>query len=134
MLPKSNFTMPNWNLSSKIQITTPLFWAISTSTIKRNTTYNYSHKHYFSALNEMFVPQNFHQIVSFDTWSRVVNNTLRCSILDHIYVKDVTRITNLSSHTPTFGDHLLLSFEIASSKMMETEIQKRNWKTYSKGK
>ena len=95
---------------------------------------NYSHKHYFSALNETFVPLNLHQIVSFDTWSRVVNNSLRFSILDHIYAKDVTRKTNLSSHTPPFGDHLLISFEIASSKMMKNEIRKRNWKTYSKEK
>ena len=35
---QSNFSMPNWNLLSKIQITTPLSWATSTSTTEKNMT------------------------------------------------------------------------------------------------
>ena len=93
---------------------------------------NYSHKHYFSSLNDTFEPLNLHQIVTFNTWSRVINNLVCNSILDHIYLKDVTRITNLSSLTPQFGDHLLISFEIVSSKTNIPKIYKRNWRTYSK--
>ena len=46
----------------------------------------YSHKLYFRALNET-IPE-FHQIVTFATWSRTVNNIIKESILDHIYTKN----------------------------------------------
>ena len=39
-------------------------------------------------LYEIFAPHNLQQIITFDTWSRVINNIHHSSILDHVYVND----------------------------------------------
>jgi exonuclease III len=95
---------------------------------------NYSHKNYFNLLNPLLLEKNLTQIVKFDTWSRYVNSVKVCSILDHIYVKDPTVISSLSYITPTFGDHVLLSFVIHSSRTKPHTTFKRNWKHYNKDK
>ena len=95
---------------------------------------NYSHKNYFNLLNPLLLEKNLTQIVKFDTWSRYVNSVKVCSILDHIYVKDPTVISSLSYITPTFGDHVLLSFVIHSSRTKPHTTLKRNWKHYNKDK
>ena len=82
---------------------------------------NYSHKHYFEALNNHFDRHNLIQIIDFDTWSRVVNNIPKTSIIDHVYLKDPTSVNNVSALTLPFGDHKLM-------------MLKRNWKLYSKEK
>ena len=43
------------------------------------------------------------QLVNFDTWSRVVNNTWRSSVLDHVHVMDHTSVKDLMHSTPPFG-------------------------------
>ena len=93
---------------------------------------NYSHKLYFEALNTAFQPHNLMQIVDFDTWSRIINNETKSSLIDHVYVKDPTSFKNLSAITPPFGDHKLISFTTTIEKIPLTEIFKRNWKNYSK--
>ena len=93
---------------------------------------NYSHKLYFEALNTAFQPHNLIQIVDFDTWSRIINNETKSSLIDHVYVKDPTSFKNLSAITPPFGDHKLISFTTTIEKIPLTEIFKRNWKNYSK--
>ena len=92
----------------------------------------YSHKQYFNILNELLLQHDLHQIVNFATWSRVINNTLTTSILDHVYLKDVTNVVNLSAFTPPFGDHLMITFNTKSSKVNPTPTLQRNWKGYSK--
>ena len=93
---------------------------------------NYSHKHYFTSLNNTFSRLDLHQTINFNTWSRVINNTLCTSILDHVYLKDPTQITDISSTTPPFGDHLMIAFKIKSLKSTHEKIYKRNWIHYSK--
>ena len=93
---------------------------------------NYSHKNYFTKLNESFDSKDLIQIVNFDTWSRQINGTHHSSILDHVYVKNPININNLSSLTPPFGDHLLISFNLKAKFKKENQSLKRNWKLYSK--
>ena len=92
----------------------------------------YSHKNYFTTLNEEFDQLQLLQIVNFHTWSRVINSTLCSSIIDHIYIRDTTIITNLCSIAPPFGDHLLITFTIRSLRSSNSSSYKRNWKNYNK--
>ena len=93
---------------------------------------NYSHKHYFENLNVAFEPHNLIQIINFNTWSRIIKNVQTSSIIDHVYLKDPTSVSNLTSSKPFFGDHSLISFQIATSALQESNVYKRNWKNYSK--
>ena len=95
---------------------------------------NYSHKNYFIKLNEAFENLNLIQIVTFDTWSRFINNVHHSSTLDHIYVKNPVEINNLSHIIPPFGDHCLILFNIKSKSKSVNSTLKRNWKSYSKDK
>ena len=103
---------------------------------KKRYDINYSHKHYFTILNNLLQTSNLIQIVNFDTWSRFINNVKHSSVLDHIYVKYPQNITNLNSITPNFGDHQLINFTINSDKnaLKPPDLIKRNWKHYSKEK
>ena len=100
---------------------------------KRNDP-NYSHRRYFESLNNTFEPHNLVQVIEFETWTRIVNNVIKSSIIDHVYLKDPTSIINLSSTKPPFGDHELITFDVSIDKVSPKEIFKRNWKNYSKEK
>ena len=71
------------------------------------------------------------QLVKFKTWSRLINNTLKSSVLDHIYTTDFTNISNLKSIKPTFGDHLLIYFDFDAVKTLPKESLRRDWRQYS---
>ena len=43
---------------------------------------DYSHKHYYEHLIEIFDPLSLIQMVKFKTWSRLVNGNWKSSILD----------------------------------------------------
>ena len=101
---------------------------------KKRFDITYSHKHYFTTLNNILHTSNLTQVVNFDTWSRFINNVKHSSIIDHIYVKNPVAISNLNSIAPNFGDHLLIGFTINSSKSPPPNLFKRNWKLYSKEK
>ena len=101
---------------------------------KKRYDVNYSHKNYFTKLNEAFESLDLIQLVNFDTWSRFINNIRHSSIIDHIYVKNPIAITNLSSVIPPFGDHCLIMFNIKLKIIKANSSLKRNWKLYSKEK
>ena len=125
------------------------FFEAQLNLIKRNTTQStiivgdfnldqsksfdvsYSHKKYFESLRAAFEPINLIQLVSFPTWSRVINNILCSSSIDHVYIKDPTRIKALYPITPPFGDHLLILIETISKNKIKPSVYKRNWKNYS---
>ena len=72
------------------------------------------------------------QIIEFPTWSRIVNNELKESTLDHIYLTDPTICTNIESLKPCFGDHMLITINIHSTKSDCVYSSRRDWRKYSK--
>ena len=66
---------------------------------------NYSNAGLFAIFDEGFDDLNLLQLVNFSTWSRLVGNTARSSILDHIYVNNVKLVKEITHNTPVFGDH-----------------------------
>ena len=63
----------------------------------------------------------------------MVGQTLRSSILDHVYYTDPTVIRNLRSLSPFFGDHLMVEFCINGPKPNKQVVQRRDWHRYSGG-
>jgi hypothetical protein len=63
-------------------------------------------------MEEKFGPLSLIQLVKFPTWSCVINNVKKCSILDHVYTNDKTLVKNLSSFEPHGGDHLVVTFDL----------------------
>ena len=88
----------------------------------------YSHKNYFAALNECFNPLYLLQMVTFETWSRTINNVVCSSTIDHIYVKDPTKINTIYPITPPFGDHSIIIAEIQIKKAPKADLYRRNGK------
>ena len=58
--------------------------------------------------------------------SRIVNNVLRESILDHIYVNDPTVVSGVHSIKPCVGDHLVISATLRLGK----EVSDHTIRTY----
>ena len=52
------------------------------------------------------------QVINQPNCDRVVNNNLRQSIIDHLYVKNPTIVNNLEIEKPLIGDHNLITFNI----------------------
>ena len=98
---------------------------------KRNIS-NYHNKNLFESFDLKLGRLDLIQLVKFPTWSRMIGNTLKSSILDHIYVKDPTIISNINSLVPTFGDHLLITFNIPLQKAKIDMLYKRDWRKYDK--
>ena len=80
-------------------------------------------------LNDKF---DLTQVIDFPTWKRVVNNVIKTSTLDHIYVKDPTLIKNLYHVEPLTGDHYVVIFEILNNPEPTKISIKRSWQSYSK--
>ena len=92
---------------------------------------SYRYKNLFNIQNAIFDNHHLIQIVEFHTWQRVINNVIRKSILDHVYVKDPTHVFNLYSIEPLVGDHKLIIFEILHKNEPAKVILKRNWQQYT---
>ena len=99
-------------------------------TQKENVDYRYANM--FSDFDEKFQDINLVQMINFPTWSRIVNNVLKESTLDHIYLTDPTICMNIDSHKPCFGDHLLITITINLEKVKNVNLYKRDWRNYSK--
>ena len=93
---------------------------------------DYVHKNLFRDFDESLSDFGLAQLIDFATWSRLIENTLKSSILDHIYSTDCTNISSINSIKPTFGDHLLVSFAINFTKNPPITCTKRDWRKYSK--
>ena len=93
---------------------------------------DYPHKHLFTHLTELTDRMNLLQLVDFPTWSRYINNIQKTSILDHVYVNNLSIVNNCGSITPTFGDHLLIILELTLVRPTIKNITRRNWRNYSK--
>ena len=89
---------------------------------------NYRNKNLFTDFDEMLSEFNLVQLVNFVTWSRMDGSERRISILDHIYVKDLTLVSNLKYTDPYFGDHVLVEFIVNASKSKNVPNKCRDWR------
>ena len=86
----------------------------------------------FSDFDEVMSEEFVVQLVKFETWSRLVELSSRSSILDHIYVKDISIAKSLTSFKPCFGDHSAIILNVAVNKSKPKTEFKRDWRKYSK--
>lgn len=95
---------------------------------------DYVNRRLFEILNEYFDQLDLIQLVKFPTWSRLVNASLKSSVLDHIYTQDITLVNNIQSYKPLIGDHLIVSFNLNEQIPKPKLLLRRNWQFYSKEK
>ena len=86
-------------------------------------------------LKKMVENHSLEQMVSFNTWSRIVNGQFRSSILDHVYVSDSSKIKSITSLSIPISDHIPVRVEYEfQNKSTRRATMVRNWKGYSKAK
>ena len=93
---------------------------------------SYANKQLFADFDFALSHLGLYQHVNFPTWSRIVNGTLKESILDHVYSNNPTLIHDIGSVVPVFGDHLLVFFDFSIGTGNKNIIWKRDWRLYSK--
>ena len=91
---------------------------------------SYRFRNLFEIQNTIFDRHHLIQIIEFPTWHRVVNNVLKQSVIDHVYVKDPTDISNIYAIEPLVGDHKLIIFDILHTQEPLKPSMKRNWQKY----
>ena len=65
---------------------------------------------------------------------RVINGVKKESLLDHVYVKNISSVINTSYEVSTFGDHVIVMASLSYSGKIDCnglKQQKRCWKNYS---
>ena len=95
---------------------------------------NYRSKNLFEILNETVDALNLIQLIDSPTWQRIVQNQLRESTIDHLYVTDPTYVNDITLLTPLIGDHKLIVFTVTGSLEPPEITYKRNWQNYSQEK
>ena len=93
---------------------------------------NYQNHAMFDFLLDKFDPLGLVQLIDFPTWERIVNNEIKNSVLDHLYVRDCTLISEITSLKTLIGDHLLVMFCLEGTPPGPKVIRKRSWLNYSK--
>ena len=93
---------------------------------------NYTSSRMFEDFEEKLSDLDLIQLVRCNTWSRIVNNIFRESLLDHIYVNDPTICNDVTTLKPCFGDHMLVMVELNLSKLPASRVFSRDWRKYSK--
>ena len=92
---------------------------------------NYSNKNFFADFDEVLSEFELVQLVKFETWSRMVGSERRSSILDHIYIKNPTLVSNVTYVNPFFGDHVLVEFLVNVKKCKTNPNICRDLRKYS---
>ena len=93
---------------------------------------DYDRKVPLKMLTDFALESNLIQVIEFDTWSRVYNGVKKSSILDHIYVNNITSDQNVKYEVPTFGDHVIAIIVLNLSTWGDQKsVLKRNWKNYN---
>ena len=64
----------------------------------------------------------------------MVGLVVKSSILDHIYVNDVSLVKSITHSTPIFGDHKLIMAELSITRPQQKITFGRDWRHYSKDK
>ena len=76
----------------------------------------YDRKNLFKDFDEALSDHNLTQLINFPTWSRIIEKNVKSSILDHIYVKDPSKISMIRPVKPSFGDHVMIIATINENK------------------
>ena len=100
----------------------------------RDLSNDNNYKQPLEALNNFVLECNLFQNVNYPTWSLTINGIVKESLLDHIYVKNVTTIFETSFDIPTFGAHAIVMATLNYQCKIPTSIapiQRRSWKDYS---
>ena len=77
---------------------------------------DYDRKIPLSQLISFAQEKNLIQIIEFDTWSRVINGIKKSSLIDHVYVTDISSVIDVKFEVPIFGDHVLAIVNLALDK------------------
>ena len=89
---------------------------------------SYSHKNYFSDMENLLGTLNLNQLVNFTTWTRTINGEVKQSTLDHIHLLDPFNVNDLNKTWTSFSDHCLISFSINQQKCNLKPTWRRDWR------
>ena len=99
-------------------------------------TQNYQHRRIYDELLEAAYAFDLDQIVNEVTWSRIYNNQIRSSTLDHVYVGDITLVGDITVEKQPISDHSAVILKTTGRDMLPTKRKYSYtcWKGYCKEK
>ena len=92
---------------------------------------DYNYKIPMTSLSNFVSDSNLYQLVSFNTWSRIIKGIKKESMLDHVYVNNVAQVSNVDYCSPVFGDHVLVLIELNLKQPNSDKFSlRRDWSRY----
>ena len=95
---------------------------------------DYNNKLMLESLKNFATESYLLQVVDFNTWSRTINGAKKESLLDHIYLNNLSTFDSVYYDIPAFGDHLLVIAKLTFDNLdaQNNNALVRNWSEYSK--
>ena len=88
-------------------------------------TQNYNRTNTFNILEEVLIEKTLVQLIKKPTWERVYNNSLKQSLLDHIYCNNIQIVETITNDKQVCGDHNLVAIKTNISHQEYPEINKQ---------
>jgi exonuclease III len=87
----------------------------------------------YSELKNLEADLNLSQLVTFPTWSRLIQGSLKQSILDHVYANNPMIVNEVTELSVTISDHcpIMVTLHLFSQKLPKKLIPIRSWKNYT---
>jgi len=97
---------------------------------------SYQHRKIYDEWLETITAFDLIQIYKEPTWERIYNNNVRTSILDHVYVDDMSAVETITVEKQPISDHSLVCVtSIGKEKRTKfSEIEYQCWRHYSQQK
>jgi hypothetical protein len=97
---------------------------------------SYQHRKMYDEWLEAITAFDLIQILKEPTWERIYNNNVRTSILDHVYVDDMSAVETITVENQLISDHSLVCLtSIGKEKRKKfSEIEYQCWRHYSQQK
>ena len=87
----------------------------------------------FYDFDEIIGHHQYTQLVKEVTWERSIENSVKSSVIDHIYCTDRSNVESVIYRDTILGDHKLVILSLANKSSKEKfHFRKRSWRKYSK--
>ena len=80
--------------------------------LSKTNLQNYKYANIYNELESYFIENTFVQLIKKTTWQRKYKDTLKESILDHIYTNNLCNVISNFNEQQTIGDHNLIGLEL----------------------
>ena len=101
---------------------------------KKVSDQSYARANTFQILENVLIEKTLVQLIKDHTWQRKYNETIKCSLLDHLYSNNINIVENIINEMQICGDHNLIAADVKIARTKYLDVNKKiinDWSKYS---